>query len=106
MGDGDHRHRTQRALASCRYGDPEDRGQQKARWGPPRTLGAGHPLGGGEDGWGWGRRGRETQAGERGFAKAWGQPPTSRMKYPINSLQNSPARMLVAFCVGPFLSYL
>ena len=35
---------------------------------PLRTLGAEHPLGGGEDredledGWGWGRRGRETQA--------------------------------------------
>lgn len=27
-------------------------------------------------------------------------------EYPINSLQNSPALMLVAFCVGPFLSYL
>lgn len=65
MGDGDHRPRTQRALASCRYGDPEDRGQQKARWDPPENLG----------GWAspWGRRGwvgvGEKRQGDPGWRK-------------------------------------
>lgn len=65
MGGGDHGPRNQVALASCEHGD--------LRCGPGEgkvgsalgALGADHSLGGGKDlenGWGSGRRGRETQA--------------------------------------------